>query len=369
MRRDSDLMAVLPSWIVARGLAIVGTLTARVAADRLQGGPTGRLMAGPLGWVAWDGLWYRNIAQHGYAALDHHALRFFPLYPLLGRALSFPLGNHVDAGLLVISNVAAFAAAWLLYRLVCFETRDPTKARLAVWVLTLFPAAFVMVWAYAESLFLVATIGAFLAYRKGRWGWAALAGLAAGLTRPVGAVLVIPAVVELIRAGSGRRYHGISWRPVAAVLAPVVGVGAYLAYVGAKFGDWTLPLTVQENLRGKTVDPLTRLVDGFRQLGGPEGLKQALHVPFAIAFLVLLVVVLWRWPVSYGLFAAAVLVASLMSENLNSLERYGLNAFPLVFGLVVISELDGWVEQVVLIGCGSLFVALSTLALVSAYVP
>ena len=46
---------------------------------------------------------------------------------------------------------------------------------------------------------------------------------------------------------------------------------------------------------------------------------------------VALVVVAWRrLPHSYALFAAAVLVVSLSSTNLDSFERYALGAFPLV---------------------------------------
>jgi hypothetical protein len=233
--------------------------------------------------------------------------------------------------------------------------------------LALFPSAFVLAWAYAESLFLCAAIGAFIGYRRGRWWWAALAGLAAGLLRPVGCLLAIPAVVEVVRTrGRGRKL--VSTDQAAAVLAPVAGLIAYLAWVGVRFGDWFAPYTVQEGLRGKTVDPITRLVDGVKQLGGSQGLKQGLHVPFAVIFVVLVLVVLWRWPVSYGLFAAAVLVVALGSANINSLERYALGGFPIVLGLVTISG-DDRVDRIVTAGSAATMVALASLALVGAYVP
>ena len=47
-----------------------------------------------------------------------------------------------------------------------------------------------------------------------------------------------------------------------------------------------------------------------------------------------------RWPVCYGAYATVVLVAALSADNLNSLERYGLNAFPLVLTLAVLSGDD-----------------------------
>lgn len=362
---------VLPSWAFARVLVVVASLLARVSTKWLVGHPFTTNVHGPLGWVSWDGSWYEAIARGGYDHLGKESLRFFPLFPMLGKALSWVLGGNTQLALLVLANVGALGAGLLLHRLVLDEKGDPAAANRAVWYLALFPSAFVLAWAYAESLFLCAAIGAFIGYRRGRWWWAALAGLAAGLLRPVGCLLAIPAAVEVVRArgrgGSrGRKVAGVD--QVATVLAPVAGLVAYLAWVGVRFGDWFAPYTVQEGLRGKTVDPITRLVDGIKQLGGSEGLKQGLHVPFALIFVLLVVVVLWRWPVSYGLFAGAVLVVALGSANINSLERYALGGFPIVLGLVTISD-DDRVDRIVTAGSAAAMVALASLALVGAYVP
>lgn len=358
---------MLAAWLLARVLAVTATVLARVGTKHLIGHPVAPAVRGPLGWVSWDGGWYEVIAKHGYGGLDKEALRFFPLFPLMSRAASWVLGGNTQLALLVLSNAGALGAALLLHRLVVHETHDQAMAARAVWYLALFPSAFVLCWAYAESLFLCAAIGAFLAYRRGRWWWAAGAGLCAGLLRPVGCLLAAPALIEAVR-GQGRGRGSPGAGRVAAVVAPVAGLAAYLAWVGVRFGDWAAPYTVQEGLRGKTVDPVTRLVDGFRQLTGPDGLKQGLHVPFAVIFVVLLVVVLWRWPVSYGVFAGAVLVVSLGSANINSLERYALAGFPLVLGLVSITG-DDRVDRAVTAGSAGALVALAALALIGAYVP
>ncbi len=60
-----------------------------------------------------------------------------------------------------------------------------------------------------------------------------------------------------------------------------------------------------------------------------------LHFPFAIALIVLAVIVWRRMPLSYGVFSAAIVITSLAAGNLNSIERYGLNAFPLVIALAL----------------------------------
>lgn len=366
-----DLVAVLPAWVVARLLAGAGTLFARVAADRIHGGPTLQLTQGFLGWVSWDGSWYHNIAQHGYGAIPAEALRFFPLYPWISKVVGYAFGSHVDPALLLVGNVCALGATVALRRLVLHEKHDEQLARRAVWLFSLFPAAFVLVWAYAEPLFLLAAIAMFLALRQRRWWWAAACGVIAGLTRPVGVALVLPAVVEVfmaLRASRSARASRQLPAAVAAVIAPLIGTGAYLAWVAVRFGDWARPFTVQEGLRGETINPASRLVDGVKQLFGTEQLKSGLHTPFAIAFLVLLVVVFWRWPLSYGLFAAAVIVVSLGSANINSLERYGLDAFPLVLGLASITA-DERADRAAVAASGAGFIALAGLALLGAYVP
>jgi hypothetical protein len=376
-RLDPAVAAAATSWIVARVLVGVGTLFARVITSKA--GPNSALGKHPgwefawqfrhgwLGWVSWDGAWYRQIAAHGYGPTGPQGLRFFPLYPILGRGLSYPLAGNIDLSLLVIANVSAFIAAFFMYRLVIFETGDAHKATLAVWLFALFPAAFVLAWAYAEPLYLLTVIGGFLALRRHRWWWAAVAGLAAGLIRPVGFLLVIPAVIEVVRV-AGRDWRRVTVDQVASILAPVAGLVAYLAWAKAEYNNWTLPFTVQETLRGKTVNPFGRVIKGLTQLVGPEGLKQGLHVPFVIAFIILIIVVFWRWPVSYGLFAAAVVLVSLTAPNINSIERYGLDAFPLILGLVVIC-FDVVIERAVLTISAGALVALTGLALVGVYVP
>ncbi len=55
----------------------------------------------------------------------------------------------------------------------------------------------------------------------------------------------------------------------------------------------------------------------------------ALHVPWVVAALAMLVVCWRRLPAPYTLFAAAVLATAVAGSNLDSFERYALSAFPL----------------------------------------
>jgi hypothetical protein len=151
-------------------------------------------------------------------------------------------------------------------------------------------------------------------------------------------------------------------------VAPLVTSAGYLLWVRSAYGDALLPFRVQDELRGTTLNPFARVWDGLRHVLGPERFGDGLHVPFAAVFVVLLVLTFRYWPVSYGVYAAAVLVAALSAENLNSLERYGLNAFPIVLTLAVLAR-DERADRVVLTVSAGGLVALTALAWLGAYVP
>lgn len=359
-----DLRAIAVPWLTARALILTGFLAAYAIVDRLT--PGARPTAITEGLVAWDGTWYRDIAAHWYAGLPHEGLRFFPLFPLLGKALSVVTFGRNDVALIIIANLASIALAVAIRRLVRVERGSVDLADRAVWMVCLFPGAFVLAWAYAESLWLLAAVVVFWAVRSRRWGWAILAALVAGATRPLGVLLVVPIAIEYARVWRSAR-NDERLLGAGALLAPIVGTGLYLVWVGSRFGDAWLPFTVQGTLRGNS-DPLSRIWEGIGQMFGPDRLSDGLHVPFALAFVALVVLSFRWWPASYGAFAAVVMVAALDAENLNSLERYGLNAFPLALTLAVAARRPA-VDRVVTIVLGGGMVALCAMAWSGAYVP
>lgn len=359
-----DVLAVLPAWVVARVLVGAGAIVAVVVADRLTPGAHPHQLS--EGLLAWDGTWYRDIARGGYGATAGEGLRFFPAFPLLGRVLSLGATSAVGPVLVVIANAASLALLVFVRRLVRFEGRSTAVAERAVWLMAIFPSAFVLVWGYAEALMLAAAVGGLWAARKQAWLWAALAGALAAGSRPLGVAMALPVAIELARVW---RRSAVADRlaGIAAVGAPIVVLTAYLAWVRAEYGDALLPFRVQDQLRD-TINPFSRVWEGLGQVFGPDRFGDGLHVPFALLFVALLVATFRLWPASYGAYATVVLVAALSADNLNSLERYGLNAFPLVLSLAVLTR-DDRVERAALAVCGGGFVALTALAWLGAYVP
>src|SRR5579862_2543583 len=254
------------------------------------------------------------------------------------------------------------------------ETNDRALARRAAWLMSLAPPAFTFVMGYAEGTLVALSAATLLALRARRWWWAAGLGLLAALTRPFGVLLVIPALCEVLRPSGAMRWSTGAWRArvarVGAVAGPLVGCGAFLAYVGARFGDAWAPLRVQDEAghRGRLTDPLRTLAHDVRLLVHRQHLGTALHAPWALLVLALLVVSLWHWPISYGAYAAAVVVVSLTSANLDGFERYALSAFPLILAAASVTA-SRRVERAVLGMAGGGLALSALLAFVNLAVP
>lgn len=365
-RFGSDLLATLPAWVVARLLVGVSWVVTNLVSDRLLDDPDRPSRSG-RGLMAWDADWYQSLVLHGYDAVPLEGVRFFPGFVLLGRLADALLPGGPALALLAVANLGSLLAGIALYRLVLAETADHRLAERSVWLLACFPSSFVLAWAYAEGPFLAASIAMFLALRRQDWWSASALGAAAALLRPTGVLLVLPALLVAGSNWRGCRVREKLQRCVTIAGAPA-GCGAFVLWASLHFDEPFVPFTVQEKLRGETVNPVSRLIDGFRDLIGAETLGDGLHIPFALAFLVLTVVLFLRWPARYGVYAFASLLVALCSENLNSLERYGLNGFPLIVGLAVLAGHRRFGLAAPILGAAGL-VSLSVLAWVGVYVP
>jgi hypothetical protein len=368
-RRGGALSAALPGWISARAI-VLGTLAlARFIVDRIEPAKAGAARAARDGLLAWDGAWYARIAREGYAALPDEALRFFPLVPLLARGGAAVTRLSTGTVLLVIANASALALGMLLYELARFESGDDALARRAAWLIALAPPAYVLVLGYTEATATLLAVAVFLGLRTRRWGWAALAGLLAGLVRPVGILLMIPAAVESLRGLRAARTRERFLRAVA-TLAPAAGAGIYLGWVAARFGDWMLPMRVQQRagLRGEFTNPFSTLSDAARNLFDGRDATTGLHLPWVLVLIALVVVAFRRWPASYGAFALAMLIVGVSSSTLNSIERYALSAFPFVLAAASVTG-RSVVERMVLILSAAVMVAYAVLVFLGVSVP
>jgi len=194
-----------------------------------------------FGW--WDGWWYVGIAKHGYRFFRPNRqspVAFFPAYPLAIRALAWVVGGPLMAGFVL--TVACGLGVAVLFHRWCVDRFGPGKARLALALLLLYPFAFYLMGAvYADALFIVAALAAFLAVEHDRPVLAGLAAIVATASRPVGPALVLGLwVLYLERKGViGRLRTPGAWRRLSRadaglLLAPLGGI-AFCTFLWMRF--------------------------------------------------------------------------------------------------------------------------------------
>jgi Mannosyltransferase (PIG-V) len=317
--------------------------------------------------MAWDAEHHARIAQYGYDSVAD-GYRFFPLFPLMVRAVSVLTLGNVTVAALVIANVCALGLGLALYRLVLRETGRDDVARLSVWLLLLSPAAVPLVMGFSESLGLLALVLAFLCLRTRRWLAAAVCAAVLGATWSVG-IIAVPAL--LVEAARGARQAGWGERlqRLGVVVAPIIGAGAYLVWVQATIGDARQRVfAVQVDVYDRSFrDPVVRVWDaGYDLFFGHHA--SGVPFPWALLCIALTVVVARRLPAGYTVLCASVLLLALSSDNIDSFERYALRAFPLVIAgaLLLRSERSRWL---VLSGSAAGLLAYGLVTFVGANVP
>jgi hypothetical protein len=149
------------------------------------------------------------------------------------------------------------------------------------------------------------------------------------LTRPIGVLLFLAVASELVRwwqrLGRNERAAGLG-----AVAAPFVGLVVFIGWSKHTVNDWWAPLRVQlqNSHHGGLADPFVTLYHDAKGLVHHH-VGTALHVPWVLLALAMLIVCWRRLPAPYTLFAAAALAVAVSGANLDSFERYALSAFPL----------------------------------------
>lgn len=317
------------------------------------------------GYLRFDGNWYVLIATRGYwfDGVDVQGpVAFFPAYPAMLWALHALTGMSVKLlGSLV--TIACGAAALVAIARWFADRLEDRVARIAFVTLLVYPYAFYLFGAvYADALFLLAAVGAFLLLERDHPVLAGLAGALATATRPVGIALVIGLVAvtlwrrHAVERPAGRRLPRVEWRRLrpadAGVLLSAAGLLGYIVYLGVRFGH---PFAFDEVQRAQGWDqgsgPRTWFkITWFQQIKNlPGWIGEWLDTGDAVTFeriqyaltvllqgaLVLgscaLVVLVWRrlgW--GYGTYCAALLAIALLgTKDFQGTGRYLLAAFPL----------------------------------------
>lgn len=159
----------------------------------------GALLQDPLGpFMRWDASHYVGLGENWYVNEGDARLHlvFFPLYPLLIRALHLIGVDGAVAGVL-LSNGCLIVSGWALYRLVELDEGAQSGER-AVRLFMFAPLSFFFSIAYSESLFFMLTIVSVLMARRRRFALAVALGALASASRLLGLLVAVPIFYEYL---------------------------------------------------------------------------------------------------------------------------------------------------------------------------
>ena len=293
----------------------------------------------PILATQWDTDWYLGIADHGYAhelgtADNANNLAFFPLHPVLVKAVAAVTpGTRASTGL-ALAVIASLVAAWGV-----FAVGDRLHGRRVGVLLTVLwaalPVGLVQWMGYTESLFTALAAWSLYAVLTGRLLTAAWLAVLAGLTRPTG--VAVAAAVTVAALLALRRRFGL--RTLAAAAIAPLGWCGYVGWVSLRVGRWDGYFAVQRlwhnELDGglETLRQMRRLLVYDPQ---PE-LFLVMVTLTLIASVVLFGLAVWdRQPVPLLVFTAVLLAIVLGSGGVYfPRARFLLPAFPLLLPLAL----------------------------------
>ncbi|MCL4499482.1 MAG: hypothetical protein M1335_04470 [Chloroflexi bacterium] len=295
-------------------------------------------------WNRFDSLWYEDIATNGYNKMPirvrHYQANwnFFPLYPLILKALSLILPMRISG--MIISNVFLYASLAILYRFI--EKRySPQIAERTIFYTLIAPASFYFSVVYSESLFLLLIVlGFYLAYEK-RFLWASVVTALATITRIPGFLLFFVVAWEYLEARgvSVRKptlgdLKKLEWTVVGSMALTPVPLFIFLYHLKQLTGDFLAPFH-EQMLWGRIMTfplwPIIRYVldPYFVQVSGWDlGIFSFTVTVIALGSLI----VGWKMVDKVMLlFAFGLLLLPLMSANIYfaGMVRYCLVVFPL----------------------------------------
>lgn len=320
--------------------------------------PTG-LPSWIWGFGNFDGVHYLKIMQDGYKNIFSQA--FFPLFPLLGRALTsinvlIPKSTTLDLNIMVdpayfynsfiLANGLFVLALYYLYRLFRLDYSEKTSY-LSLLLLLVFPTSFYFGAIYTESLFLLLTVLCLYTLRKKNYLVAGIFAAFASSTRILGLALFVVLAIELLSDLKTKKLilkSGDFIKSFAGVLLAPLGTFVYMAYLKATTGDWFYFLTAQPSFGAeRSATPFILLPQVIYRyfkmfLTIPVGSLQYLTLVneflMTLVPLTLLIIFIKKIRLSYWFFMLICLVVPTLTGTFSSMPRYALMSF-LLFPLIV----------------------------------
>jgi hypothetical protein len=292
----------------------------------------------------WDSSWYLSVAMHGY---DTHAgaegyanYPFFPLYPLLIRI--FSSCTYIPAAITgqLLANGFLFLSLILFYRLLKYYY-DDQAARYGTLLLAISPFNIYFASIYTESLFLLLSLGVWLAALHKEWLVAGLLGLLLSATRTTGFLILLPLIWFVITDYQTHKKFNKAY--LWTLLTPL-GLLAFMAYLHYHTGDALAFIHIQ-NVFAR---PGWHMHDLYGQVR-EQAHRQKYNLWFGIFTLLLIVKLYYANFKKEALFLLLIIAAGIESGSLNSLARYAGIEFPFYLALVSLSKRSVYLQTTILI--------------------
>jgi len=291
--------------------------------------------------AGWDSGWFFDIASRGYHfdANGQSSIAFFPLYPMLMRAVAWPFGGSDRAVWLAgifVSYAACALALFVLHRFTQQVSGSRDVARRTVLYLAVFPFSLFLTRVYAESVFLLTSVLAVSQAYNGRWSRAGMWGGLAALARPNGILIAVPLVVLALGGRPGARVLG---KRLAALTLVPLGLASYCAYVYTLSGDPLAWLSAQQHwgysLGHPPWEQLLKMIGRLAKYGFYDYFFVSALAPFrllhgmvALIFLALTPALFKRLGAGMGCYVLASLLVPLSGNALEGVGRYCAVLFP-----------------------------------------
>ena len=248
---------VLVAFVVSRGLLWLGGL----AGAWLNASVSSYLTHPGFFWTRWDASHYVGLIRNWYVNTGDPRFHivFFPLYPLLGRGLYLATGLDPEICAYVLSNVAFLGCGLVMY-LLAADTYGSSAGMRAMWLLMLSPLTLFCSLPYTESVFLLTTLAAVYAARRGKFFWAVCLGALSANARMCGMATAVPIFYELLRQSPRKNVRSLL-SSVLKVLPVSLGLLAYLGLNWQITGDPFRFLTYQAEHWSQTFGSLWNTVD------------------------------------------------------------------------------------------------------------
>jgi hypothetical protein len=269
-------------------------------------------------WFRFDARWYVSVVQHGYhfGAADVANTNFMPVYPALIWVVRPLTGGSPWLAAWLVANAACVAAFVALYRWALLRW-TPAVAKRIVILFAAFPFSFFLMAPYAEPVFLLLAVAAFLFAEMDRPVLAVLAASFATITRPVGLALVVGLAAFYLQ----RRRP----RLAASSLLALIPLIAYIGYVWTSFGHVGAVVIPHSPgwvaAHGSVLDTLRS------QFSTPLQPMDRVDAATAVLFLASGIAVWHKFGWGYGVYVILGVLLPL-AHGLVSMERYVVVLFP-----------------------------------------